>query len=94
MANNPLLTFMQGFTWTSLTDKFRHPGAPAKFDESRRAQESLNDPDLQAAPLNPYNSDSNSNRRTIRVGKEIVEIDVEAMKQFVEKVKETHSSAA
>jgi hypothetical protein len=87
MANNPLVTFMQGFGWTSPSDKSHHPGAPAEFDNSRQSRE------FEAAPTSPE-SVPDPNRRTIRVGRETVEIDVEEVKKFVEKVKETHSSAA
>jgi hypothetical protein len=87
MANNPLVTFMQGFGWTSPSDKSRHPGAPTEFDDTRQSRE------FEAAPTSA-DPVPDPNRRTIRVGRETVELDVEAVKKFVEKVKEKHSSAA
>ena len=87
MANNPLVTFMQGFGWSSPSDKSRHPGAPAQVDNTRQSRE------LEAAPTSA-DPVPDPNLRTIRVGRETVELDVEAVKKFVEKVKETNSSAA
>lgn len=87
MANNPLLTFMQNFSWTTPFDKSRHPGAPSEFDNSRESRE------FEAAPASSDTA-PDPNLRTIRVGRETVQIDVEEVKKFVEKVKEKHSSAA
>jgi hypothetical protein len=78
---------MQGFGWTSPSDKSTHPGAPAEVDDTRQSRE-LEAPPTTADPL------PDPNLRTIRVGRETVQLDVEAVKQFVEKVKEKHSSAA
>jgi hypothetical protein len=89
MANNPLLTFMQNFSWISPTnrsDQMRHPGAPAKFEDTRNMNEPAENPEIEAA------TKPTPARRTIRVGGETVELDVEAVKQFVETVKEKYAS--